>query len=366
MITDLALKTTLSNFAIDADIVDVSPFGNGHINTTYHVINRIGPDYLLQKINQHVFKDIPGLMHNIQVITQHIQQRLKNEGHPLPEQAGLTMACTQDGNNYFVDANKEHWRLFRFIENSCAHELVTDPNLAEKGAFAFGQFQRHINDISPSKLHITIPQFNHVPSRLATLAQAIETDACQRASEVEAEINYVHLMQHRMCLTQRLIDRGEIPIRITHNDTKINNVLFSPAGEVLCVIDLDTVMPGAFQFDFSDTVRTMANTAAEDEPDLSRVELNKDLFAAIAAGYLRSTHEILMPTEIDLLTTAASLMPFLIGVRFLTDYLQGDIYFKTNHPKQNLDRTRCQFKLAQHIDGQLPSLKKIIAALIRV
>jgi hypothetical protein len=365
MIEHCPVETVLAHFAIAADIVDITPFGQGHINTSYHVINRSGPDYLLQKINRHVFKDIPGLMHNIHVVTQHIQQRLTQAGHPTPERAGLTLVTTHDDQNYCVDTNNESWRVFHFIDNSCTHELVTDPNLAENGAFAFGEFQRHVANINPNELSITISKFHHLPTRLTALEAAIQTDKMNRAQEVEAEINYVHLTQDHMHLTQRLIDSGKIPLRITHNDTKINNVLFNQTGEALCVIDLDTVMPGVFQFDFSDAVRAMANTAAEDEKDLSLVELNPELFAAIASGYLRATRDILMPTEIDLLATAASLMPFMLGLRFLTDYLQGDTYFKIHYPQHNLDRARCQFKLAQDIDSRVPELQQIIHALTR-
>jgi thiamine kinase-like enzyme len=365
MIECCPLQALIDNFAVDTEVLTITPFGRGHINNTYRVETKNGPNYLLQKINQHVFQDVAGLMHNFSVVTRHTQQQLLREKHPQPESAGLTLIQATNGTSYVIDENNDAWRLLRFIDNSRTYELVTDPKLAEEGAFAFGEFQRHIAGIDPNQLTITIPNFHHLPTRLTQFERAIQADNQQRARHVKTEVDYVRNAQYAMCTTQRLLDAGEIPVRITHNDTKMNNILFSQTGDALCVIDLDTVMPGVFQFDFSDTVRTMANTATEDENNLSLVALNPDLFTAIATGYLRATRHILTAQEINLLVPAAHLMPFIIGLRFLTDYLQGDVYFKTDHPQQNLDRARCQFRLAQDIEIRQSQLKQIINALVK-
>jgi hypothetical protein len=345
-------------------VKSILPFGRGHINTTYKVNAGENTAYLLQKINRSVFKDIAGLMHNIEMITHHIQNELHKESHPHPEQAGLTLIKAVNGKNYILDDNNDAWRLFRFIEHSHTHPLIGDPKLAQEGSRAFGQFQRLIAKMDPTELTITIPNFHHLPTRLDDFNRAVEEDLYGRSKLIGREINYIHRTKDSLCEIQKRWDRNQIPTRITHNDTKLNNVLFSSEGSSLCVIDLDTVMPGIFQFDFSDTVRTMAITAEEDEPNLDNVQLSPDLFFAITQGYLETTRDILTDTELELLAPAANFMPFIIGLRFLTDYLQGDFYFKTHRPNQNLDRARCQFKLSQDIERQQTSLRKIVASLI--
>jgi hypothetical protein len=364
MINRSPLKTIINQFAVDPNILSITPIGSGHVNKTYEIKTQSGVNYLLQKINQHVFRDVPALMHNFEIVTQHIQQKLRQENHPMPEQAGLTMIRTLSGSSYLHDDNQEAWRLLRFINDSYTHELVTDPKLVEEGAYAFGKFQRSIATIDPAQLKIVIPSFHNLTHRLTLLKKALTVNRYNRVKIVGNEINYIEQMQDRMLLTQQLLNTQKIPLRITHNDTKINNILFNEAGHALCVIDLDTIMPGVFQFDFSDTVRTMANTGFEDEIDLEMVSLDTELFKAVASGYLRATRPILTTTEIELLSEATHLMPFMIGVRFLTDYLEGDCYFKTSRPDQNLDRARCQFKLTEDIERQKRKLKKIIETLI--
>jgi len=340
----------------------LTPFGCGHINTTYQVTGEGNRPYLLQKINSSVFPDIPGLMHNIQVVTKHIQKKLHQAGHPRPDRAGLTCLPTVDGKYYVTDESGDAWRLLRFIEDSVTHEQLDDPKLAQSGARAFGEFQRQVADIDPGLLNITISHFHHLPSRLQAFEEALKADSHGRAKELTTEADYINLAKEKLCETQRLLDSGAIPTRITHNDTKLNNVLFDTDGNGLCAIDLDTVMPGAFQFDFSDTLRTAACTAAEDETDLKKVEIDLRLFEAVAAGYLEPMQDQLTQTEKELLAPAANLMPFMVGLRFLTDYLQGDSYFKIHRPKHNLDRARCQLKLSQSIERQEKKLRQIIMA----
>lgn len=364
MIRD-SLACIVEQFEGSIPVTTITPFGRGHINTTYKVQAGKQANYLLQKINQNVFRDVAGLMHNIELVTSHIQKELKKESHPNPERAGLTLISANNNSSYVLDEQGDAWRLLRFIDDSCTHELVSDPQLAREGSRAFGEFQRHIEGIDPKQLNITIPRFHHLPTRLDAFEVAIKNDSCQRVGNVSREIAYVHDMKEAMGETQRLLDAGLIPIRVTHNDTKLNNVLFSNDGSALCVIDLDTVMPGVFQFDFSDTVRTTANTAVEDEQDLDKVRLNPELFSAITDGFLQATRHILTETEVELLAPAAGLMPFIIGLRFLTDYLHGDTYFKTHHPSQNIDRARCQFKLSQNIQAQQSHLQKIVASLVK-
>lgn len=361
--SEVELTAIVEQFAIDSPISDITPFGRGHINTSYrvHTHAQQAPDYLLQKINQHVFRDVDGLMHNIQLVTQTIQRELKKQAHPHPEQAGLTVVPTTSSKSYILDGNGDAWRVLQFIDNSCTHELTENAAVAEKAAKAFGEFLRLIESINPYELRTTIPNFHHLPTRLNTFNQIVQANEHHRVKEVKKEIDFVYQVQDRLCQTQRLLDTEKIPRRVTHNDTKMNNVLFSNEGNALCVIDLDTVMSGCFQFDFSDAVRTIAITAVEDEKDLNKVQINTDYFAAIARGYLQETRTMLTKAEIELLAPAADLLPFIIGLRFLTDYLQGDTYFRTHYPAQNLDRARCQFKLCQDIAKQQPLLQKIIA-----
>jgi hypothetical protein len=362
------LAEIVKQFATDIQTPTIIPFGRGHINSSYHVSNvnaTQGSQYLLQKINRDVFKDIPGLMHNLEYVSQHIQRKLHQQSHADPKRAGLTLIPTQSGESYSVDEQGEAWRLFLFIDNSCSHELIADPKLAFEGARAFGEFQQLIQDIDPEELSITIPHFLHLPTRLTNFYHAIEQDPHNRAKRITREIDYISRAQDSLCETQRLADSGVLTTRVTHNDTKLNNVLFSPSGEALCVIDLDTVMPGLFQFDFSDAVRTTANTAVEDEPDLNKVSLNLDLFSAITRGFLHATHDVLTQAELELLAPAANLMPFMVGLRFLTDFLQGDTYFKAHYSGQNLSRARCQLKLSQEIERLKPDLQKRVSIALK-
>ena len=358
-----SLQTIVKHFAVDDTATSITPFGRGHINTTYKVCTP-KQNYLLQKVNTDIFNDIDGLMRNVKLVTEHIQQKLRAQNHPSPQQAGLTLINTQNGNTYYQDHNNHAWRLLHFIDDSCTHEMITDPELAEKGAQAFGQFQQLVADIDVNQLNITIPDFLHLPTRLQQFQHMIEKDPLNRAKDIKHEIKSVQQMQDHLSRTQQLADNGTLPQRVTHNDTKLNNVLFSKTGEALCVIDLDTVMPGLVQFDFSDIIRTAANRALEDERDLSQVGLNPTLFTAITRGFLSATCNVLTKAEIELLAPAAHLMPFMLSTRFLTDYLQGDTYFRIHRPGQNLDRARCQLKLSQDIAQQMDELQQSVERIV--
>lgn len=354
-----SLQDIFHRFAVEGAATSIEPFGRGHINTSFKACTHTG-NYLLQHVNTSIFTDIEGLMRNVKLVTEHIQAKLRKQHHPAPEKAGLTLIPTRDGQTYHLDTQGQAWRMMRFIDGSCTHEIITDPKLAETGARAFGKFQQLVDDIDIDKLSITIPNFLHLPTRLQQFYQLVEQDPLNRAKDISAEIDYIVARQDSLCETQRLADNHVVQQRVTHNDTKLNNVLFSHAGDALCVIDLDTVMPGLVQFDFSDIIRTAANRAVEDERDLSRVGLDIDLFRAITRGFLSATNNVLTTAEIELLAPATHLMPFMLSTRFLADYLQGDTYFRIHRQGQNLDRARCQLKLCQDIENHMPELQRCV------
>ena len=352
------LKEIVANFNIDGSLVSAAACGNGHINDTFAVVlKHRGRQvrYIIQRINHDVFTDPVSLMDNFKRVTQHLQFKLKNE--PDAGRRSLNLIPTR---NCFRDSHGNYWRCCYFIEKATTYDVVEKPAQAFQAAKAFGRFQRDLVDLPGRRLYETIPGFHNTPKRFLNLTHAVDLDRYNRAASAKAEIEFA---LQREPITRVLLDMnacGEIPERITHNDTKLNNLLIDDeSGEAICVIDLDTVMPGLALYDFGDLVRTATSPVAEDEKDLSRVTLQMHMYKALHKGYLDSAGEFLSSAEKSLLSFAGKLMTFETGIRFLTDYLEGDVYFKTHRNEHNLDRCRNQFKLVASIEENETAMNRL-------
>ena len=348
-------------FEIRGEFVSAAPYGSGHINDTYCAVfqNGGGPSrYLLQRINHHIFRNPVTLMENIERVTGHLARQVA--GLPDRGRRVLTLIPTRVNGVLHVDGDGNYWRAYRFIGEARSYDAVQSADQAFQAARAFGEFQRMLADLPAPRLHDTIPNFHHTPKRFAALEQAIGTDVAGRAALARPEIDFA---MKRKPLASLLLDAG-LPERVTHNDTKINNVLLDDAtGEGTCVIDLDTVMPGLAAYDFGDMVRTATSPTAEDERDLSRVRMEFPLFEALARGYLSTAGSFLTSAEKELLAFAGKLITFEIGIRFLTDHLSGDTYFKVHREGHNLDRCRTQFKLVESIESQERQMEELVRSI---
>ncbi len=356
------IKQILDHFEIKGEPAKIEPYGTGHINDTYRVINSNTkyPDYLLQRINNKIFKDIPGLMDNIKRVTEHLRNKLDDIPGSEPEREALSLIPTKSGSWFYHETNNGYWRLYHFIKNHRSYDIVLNSVQAYEGGRMFGKFMALLSDIPGGALKETIPGFHDINKRLDTFHQTLESDPKKRAANAKSEIDFVRSHGTEMGRILRLGQDCKIPERITHNDTKFNNVLLDQNDKGLCVIDLDTVMTGYVHYDFGDSIRTTANTAAEDEKDLSKVWMNIEMFEGYAKGFLKETKDALTQTEIDNLAFSAKLMPFIIGLRFLTDYIDGDNYFKTAYPDHNLIRARTQFKLVKSAEEQFSRMEDIV------
>jgi Ser/Thr protein kinase RdoA (MazF antagonist) len=349
------------SFAIEGEFAGAAPYGSGHINDSYcAVFQRNGTQsrYLLQRINYRIFKNPVTLMENIERVTAHLAVQVS--GHPDRDRRVLRLIPTRSNGVLHVDANRDYWRAYVFIDRATTYNSVESPAQAFQAAKAFGEFQRMLADLPAPRLHDTIPDFHHTPKRFAALEQAIAADVVGRAALAQPEIQFALA---RKPLASVLVGAG-LPERVTHNDTKINNVLLDDAtGEGTCVIDLDTVMPGLAAYDFGDMVRTATSTAAEDEQDLSKVEMQFPLFEALARGYMTTASGFLTAEEKESLAVAGMLITFEIGIRFLTDFLSGDTYFKTHRQEHNLERARAQFKLLESLERQKEQMRSLLRSL---
>ena len=362
------LRTVADGFQIFGDLQVIEPYGSGHINDTYRVsVNLAGRPvhYLLQRLNLSLFTDPVRLMENIRRVTEHQRAKLAAAGEAEPSRKALTIIPTRGGEPFLRDPEGNAWRMYLFIEGARTFDQIERPDQAEEAARAFARFQNTLADLPAPRLNETIPAFHDIRSRLAALDAAVAADVCGRVGEVAAELAFVNA---RRPVVTRLLDRfaaGEIPERITHNDTKINNVMLDDAdGRGVCVIDLDTVMPGLALYDFGDMIRTATATAAEDERDLSKVGSSFAFFEALVRGYL-SEAKFLVPAEIEELAFSGIVITFTIGVRFLTDYLAGDVYFKIHRPGHNLDRCRTQFKMVEDMEGQAEKRRERVMEIAR-
>ena len=329
------------------------PYGNGHINATY-LVKTDEEQYILQRINRHIFQDVPGLMRNVERVTAFLAEKDPDPRH------SLHLVPAKDGAAY-VEAEGEFYRMYDFVHDSiCLDAPETDEDFYQS-AVAFGSFQRQLADFPANELSETIPRFHDTPNRYRALRAAIEKDALGRAASCREEIEFALTREADAAVMMNLLAAGELPLRVTHNDTKLNNVMLdAKTRKPLCVIDLDTVMPGLAANDFGDSIRFGANTGAEDEKDLKKISLSLARYEAFARGFLEACGKALTPKEIETLPWGAKLMTLECGVRFLTDYLEGDTYFRIHRPEHNLDRTRTQFALVADMEKKWTQMCDIV------
>ncbi|MDE6460418.1 MAG: aminoglycoside phosphotransferase family protein [Paramuribaculum sp.] len=354
------LNSVVKHFDLKGKVDSIKPLGNGLINDTY-IVRTEGdaPDYVLQRINHNIFTDVDTLMTNICEVTSHIRKKLEAAGEKDIDRKVLTFVPnTTDGKYYFFDG-ENYWRVMVFIPNAHTFEAV-NPESSRNAGKAFGNFQAMLVDID-ADLKESIPDFHNMEFRLKQLHDAVEADPEGRVAEVKPILDELEKRAEEMTKAERLFREGKLPKRICHCDTKVNNMMFDDNGDILCVIDLDTVMPSFIFSDYGDFLRTGANKLAEDDPDIDRVEFDMDIFKAFTEGYLSSAKSFLTPLEIENLPYAAALFPYMQAVRFLTDYINGDTYYKIKYPDHNLVRTRNQFKLLQSVEAHTPEMREFIA-----
>jgi len=358
----LVVENAAKQFTLEGDIISVQPFGSGHINDTYRVITSIdrGISHLLQRINHHVFPNVDGLMHNIEIVTKHLSKKVKVADGKQVSDHVLTIIPTLEGKLYTTDSTGNFWRMFILIEDTKSYDIVETEVQAAEGGRAFGLFQKQLSDLDASRIVEVLPNFHNVEFRLDNLRKAIAKDVCQRARLVQDKLDFIFSREDRMKTILDLGNKGALPLRITHNDTKFNNVLLDVHDKMQCVIDLDTVMPGYVAYDFGDAIRTIINPVAEDEKDISKIVLNLSLYKAYAEGYLEEANEFLTTLEKETLVDGAFLLPYMQGVRFLTDYIEGDHYYKTKYDEHNLVRTNTQLKLVEEMEKNEEFMRKVI------
>lgn len=339
----------LSHFPIEGSIGTIAPFGNGHINDTLKITNEAGETrYILQRINHLIFTNVKMLQNNIDTVTKHIRKKLEQKREKDIDRKVLTFLPTNDGKLYYFDG-ESYWRVCLFIPRSRSFEEVT-PELSYEAGKAFGNFQAMLADLPEGVLGETIPNFHNMEFRLQQFHEAIKIDAAGRLKEVESLVEEIEKRAKAMCIQEELYREGKLKKRTNHCDTKVNNILFDENGKVLCVIDLDTVMPGFVLSDIGDFIRTGANAGAEDDENLDHVYVNMDIFKAYTSGYMETAKAFLTPLEIKMLPYGGRLLTYMQTVRFLTDYINGDTYYKIKNPTHNLTRTKAQFKLLQSLE----------------
>ncbi len=375
------LKKIVELFAIEGGIKEIKPLGNGLINDTYKVVTEgNGPDYVLQRINNSIFTDVELLQSNIEAVTRHIRRKLENSGEtdidrkvlrfiPLKSEGQRLEALMTEKPRTYCLADGKYWRVSVFISDASTFEAV-NPEYSEFAGEAFGAFEAMLADI-PDTLGETIPDFHNMELRLRQLVEAVRADKAGRLSaddktegqELHAILAEMDKYGEKMCLAEQLHREGTLPKRICHCDTKVNNMMFDTDGKVLCVIDLDTVMPSYVFSDFGDFLRTAANPVAEDSPELDKVDFDMDIFKAFSRGYIKGTRSFLTPVERENLPYAACLFPFMQAVRFFADYINGDTYYKIKYPEHNLVRTRNQMKLFHSAMSKVPEMSAFIESL---
>ena len=353
----------VSNFNIDGDFVSAIHYGSGHINTTRLITmnnNGVEDRYILQKINKNVFKDPVSLMNNYSSVTRYLRGIIeKNGGDPTRET--LNVIPTRDGKNHYIDNDGEYWRMLVFVTDSCSYDKVERPEQFYDSAVAFGNFQYLLRDYPAETLAETIVNFHNTPDRYRQLMEAVALDKCGRLAEVKADVEFAVSREEFAGTLERAHKEGRLPLRVTHNDTKLNNILFDKnSGKALCICDLDTIMPGYSVNDFGDSIRFGATTALEDESDLSKVNFDISLYELYVKGFIEGANGGLTECELELMPVGAMMMTFECGMRFLADYLSGDTYFKTSRPGQNLDRARNQFKLVSDMEKRFDEMVAIV------
>lgn len=356
-------KDIVQHFEFEGDFSSAISYGTGHINDTYIASfedNGSTRRYILQRINHHIFLNPEGMMKNIEAVTAHLGRRIETAGGD-PQREALTLIPTVEENSYLLTEQGDYWRGYLFINNARTYEVVENLDHVYNAAKAFGNFQNLLSDYPSGKLIETIPYFHNTRKRYQDFIEAVERDEVNRAKSSEPEIEFVLQREKDTSVLIDLLARGELPERITHNDTKFNNVMIdNETGAGVCVIDLDTVMPGLSLYDFGDAIRSLANSAAEDEQDLSQVQFDSEIYEHYTHGYLDAVGNLLTETEIEYMPFSAILMTLECGMRFLADHLQGDTYFKIHRENHNLDRCRTQFKLVADMEEQFDEMVRIV------
>lgn len=352
----LGTEKLLQHFAIEGCIGSIQGFGSGHINDTFRITNAEAgqPDYLLQRINHQVFPQVGLMMDNILRVTEHLKKKDDSD------YISLTIVPTHSGKLFYHDENGKYWRVYIFMDDLVAYDVVETLEQIYEGGKAFGSFLRDLADFPAESLFPTLPQFHHVPDRIHKLRQAERENVADRSRQASRLYQYALSIADEMCRIQALGDQGKIPLRVTHNDTKFNNVLLDKNGKGRCVIDLDTVMPGYVHFDFGDAVRTSVSSASEDEADLQQIEVDLERFQALAAGYLEPCATILNSLELAYLPLSGAMLAYIMGIRFLTDFLSGDVYYKIHHPEHNIQRAAAQLELTKKLLARMTDMQEII------
>lgn len=356
-------REAIESYQFAGELVDVRPYGSGHINDTYLVtLKEDGNEkkVILQRMNKNIFTKPVELMENVLGVTSYLRERIiENGGNP--DRETLNVIPTSEGKPYFVDSEGEYWRVYKFITGATSYDAVETPEDFYQSAVSFGNFQRLLAEYPAETLHETIEGFHDTKARFAVFKKAVEEDACGRAASVQKEIDFVLAHEDVANVFGDMLAKGELPLRVTHNDTKLNNIMIDDeTRKGICVIDLDTVMPGLAMNDFGDSIRFGASTAAEDEQDLSKVSCDMGLFEIYTKGYIEGCGGRLTEKEIEMLPMGAKVMTFECGMRFLTDYLEGDHYFKIHREGHNLDRCRTQFKLVEDMEAKWDTMQEIV------
>ena len=355
----------LREFGITGKIISAAPFGSGHIHRTFLIETDAHPlqKYIVQKINTHVFPDPEKLMHNALIATTHVNKKRRNKTKDEIIRTPGFLQC-RSGDHFFSDSEGNCWRIMLYIPDTGSYDKPQNRNQAGKAGAAFGAFIRILSDLDPRSLHNLLPGFHDIGIRWEQFQSALEKDSLNRATKSIPEINQVLKWKDQMLDYHRSLQDPALPLRVTHNDTKLNNVLFGQNGRDLWVVDLDTVMPGYIHYDFGDAIRTIANNAVEDDPDISGVRFNMDLFNAFSDRFLSQLQDIITREELQLLPFAPLYMTYLIGVRFLTDWLNGDLYYQTQRKLQNLDRTRIQLRLLSEMNASKQRIEQDLYRLL--
>ena len=363
------MREAAPHFAFEGRLIHAEPYGCGHINDTHCLWFDRGSfptvRYILQKINTGIFRDVDGLMNNITLVTDHIRKKLAADGGDYGR-GTLTVIPTTDGEPYYRAPDGGCFRAYKFVENTVSLQSAENPAQFGSLAAAFGKFQNQLADFDASLLDETIPDFHNTVKRFENFASSVKADRAHRRTTAEKEIEFAMSREADAGVLVGMLAKGELPLRVTHNDTKLNNVLFDAVtGEAVCVIDLDTVMPGLVHYDFGDSIRFGASTAAEDEKDLDRVSMSLELFEAYTRGFIASCGGKLTEAETEYLPFSAKLLTYECGIRFLSDYLDGDTYFRIHYPEQNLDRCRTQLKLVADMEKKMPEMKSITEKIVK-
>lgn len=343
-------KEILKQFRIEPDVISVENYGSGHINRTFLATMTDGEKYILQKVNTSIFQNIEELMDNILKVTTFLREEIIREGGDTKRET-MTVILTKDGKSYYTDAEGGAWRVYLFIDDANTYNQVERKEDFYQCGMAIGRFQALLADFPAETLHEIIPDFHNTMKRYRDFEKAVEEDCCKRAATVAQEIAFVRERKAEMSVLTDMLKSGELPLRVTHNDTKLNNIMIDANSQkAICMIDLDTVMPGLSVYDFGDAIRFGASTAAEDEPDTSKVSLSLELYRLCLQGFLEGAGGRLTQKEMEMLPMGAKIMTLECGMRFLADYLQGDIYFKIHRENHNLDRCRTQFALVADME----------------